>query len=216
MRPAAVLLALALSPIAARAQPFDGSQAVDAFTGPLIASSRIVGLGGAYVAVAEGLGGAVVNPAAVAQRHPRLARAWDWDWLLTWYVPDTGQVGRQDLDNDGGRDVGLSGAGNGQIGLSFQRGRFGAAVFGGGWDLAAPRDGVGSVEMEISEGSLAAGGSFRRDTLVLGASVTVVSGAVRVVSGTAAPVQVEYSGSTVRLGALVRPRASAWRRPGSK
>ncbi len=212
VRAEALLLALALAPGEARAQPFDGTQAVDAFTGPLIASSRIVGLGGAYVAVAEGLGGAAVNPAAVAQRSGRLAGSWDWDWLLTWYVPDTGQVGRQDLDNDGGRDVGLSGAGNGQIGLSYQRGRYGVAVFGGGWDLAAPRDGVGSVEMEISEGSLAAGGSFRRDTLVLGASVTVVSGVVRVVSAAAAaPVQVEYSGSTVRLGALLRPRGSAWR-----
>jgi len=214
VRPAARLLVFAftLGPAAAAAQAFDGTQGVDAFTGPLVASSRILGLGGAYVGVAEGLEGAVVNPAAVAQRNRRLARGWDWDWLLTWYVPETGQVGRQDLGNDGGRDVGLSGAENGQVGLSFQHGRFGAAVFGGGWNLAAPRDGVGSLEMEIAEGSLAAGGAFRRDTLVLGASVTVVNGVVRAVEAAgASAAQVEYAGSTVRLGALFRPRGRPWR-----
>ena len=207
----AVLLTL-LAPAAARGQPFDGTQTIDTYTGPLIASSRILGLGGAYVAVAEGLGGALVNPAAVAQRNARLARGWDWDWLLTWYVPDTGQVGRQDLGNDGGADVGLTGAGNGQLGLSFQWGRLGVAAFGGGWNLTAPRGGVGSVGMEIAEGSLAVGGSFRRETLVVGASFTTVSGVVRVVPATAGlPVAVEYSGSAIRLGALLRPRGSPWR-----
>lgn len=215
MRPAALLLVLAsaaLGPAAAAAQAFDGTQGVDAFTGPIVASSRIVGLGGAYVAVAEGLGGAAVNPAAVAQRNRRLARSWDWDGLLTWYVPETGRVGRQDLGNDGGRDVGLSGAGNGQLGLSVQRGRLGVGVFGGGWNLAAPRDGVGSVEMEIAEGSLAAGWAFRREALVLGASITAVSGVVRAVDAAGAETAgVEYSGTTLRFGALVRPRGRPWR-----
>ncbi|HET8542143.1 MAG TPA: hypothetical protein VFL83_19860 [Anaeromyxobacter sp.] len=214
MRHAAATLTVlvALFPAPAAAQPFDGTQGVDAFTGPLIAPSRITGLGGAYVAVAEGLGGAVVNPAAVAQREPRLARGWDWDWLLTWYVPDTGQLGRQDLGNDGGVDAGLSGAGNGQVGLSYQRGRLGVAAFGGGWNLAAPREGVGSVEMEILEASLAVGGSFRGDALVVGGSITTVAGLVRVAASPgAAPVEVEYSGSAIRIGALLRRRGSPWR-----
>lgn len=196
----------------ALAQAFDGTQAVDAFTGPVVASSRIVGLGGAYVAVAEGLGGAAVNPAAVAQRNRRLARSWDWDWLLTWYVPETGQVGRQDLGNDGDRDAGLSGAGNGQVGLSYQHRSVGVGVFGGGWNLAAPRDGGGSLGMEIAEGSLAAGGAFLREELVLGASITGVSGVVSAVDVAGAQgVAVEYRGNTVRLGALVRPRGRPWR-----
>ena len=60
--------------------------------------------------------------------------------------------------------------------VSAQVGRWGLAAFGGGWNLAAPRDGVGSVGMEIAEGSLAGGGAFRRDSLVLGGSITAVSG----------------------------------------
>ncbi len=210
VRPALALL-VALAPAGAAAQAFDGTQGVDAYTGPLIAPSRILGLGGAYVAVAEGLGGAVVNPAAVAQPDRRLARSWDWDWLLTWYVPEAGQLGRQDLGNDGGPDVGLSGAGNGQVGLSFQRGRFGIAAYGGGWTLTALREGVGSVAMEVAQGSLAAGWAFRRGALVAGASLTTVSGVVRVVSPAGGQAAVDYSATTLRLGALFRPRGKAWR-----
>ena len=205
----AVLLAAA--PGAALAQAFDGTQGVDTFTGPLVSSSRILGLGGACVAVAEGLDGAEVNPAAVAQRNRHLARGWDWDWLLTWYVPDASQVGRQDLGNDGLRDAGLSGIGNGQLGLSVQYGAFGLAFFGGGWSLAAPRAGVGSVQLDYSSWSLAAGGSFRRETIVVGASITGVSGVARLSTPSAAPVEVDYSGSTVRVGALLRPRDRSWR-----
>jgi hypothetical protein len=212
VRPAATTaLLLALAPAAAAAQAFDGTQGVDTFTGPVISSGRILGLGGAYVAVAEGLGGAAVNPAAVAQRNRHLARGWDWDWVLTWYVPENSEVGRQDIGNDGSRDVGLSGIGNGQLGLSFQRGRLGVALAGRGWNLAAPRDGVGSVEMEIAEASLAAGGSFRQDALVLGASATEVSGVVRVARPGTAPVEVEYAGNTLRFGALLRPRGRPYR-----
>lgn len=202
---------LALAPAAALAQAFDGARGVDTFTGPLVSASRILGLGGAYVAVAEGLDGAEANPAAVAQRSRHLARGWDWDWTLTWYVPQAGQIGRQDLGNDGVADAGLSGVGNGQAGLSYQYGRFGIGAFGGGWNLAAPRTGLGSMQIEYSHGSLAAGGSFRRETLVVGGSLTAVTGIVRVAAPSAAPAQVQYSGSTIRVGGLYRPRGAPWR-----
>ena len=50
--------------------------------------------------MAEGLAAAQSNPASVAQRNRHLARGWDWDWLLTWYVPDPRDVATHDLDND--------------------------------------------------------------------------------------------------------------------
>ena len=53
---AAAAALVALAPGAAGGQAFDGTQRVDTFTGPLASPGRILGLGGAYVAVAEGLG----------------------------------------------------------------------------------------------------------------------------------------------------------------
>jgi hypothetical protein len=208
-------VALSLAPAAA-AQTFDGTQGVDTFTGPVISPARITGLGGAFVGVAEGLEGAQANPAAVAQRSRRLDRAWDWDWLLTWYVPDPRDVVRQDLGNDGQVDSSLSGLGNAQLGLSLQLGRLGVGIFGRGWNLAAPRGALGDVEVEKTDASLAFGWAALRDSLVLGASVTAVSGTVSVVPAGAPPdaeptAKVEYSGTTLRFGALWRPRGLPWR-----
>jgi hypothetical protein len=207
---AAPVLAVALASAAA-AQTFDGTQGVDTYTGPVISPARITGLGGAYVGVAEGLDGAQANPAAVAQRRGRLERGWDWDWLLTWYLPDPRDVARQDLGNDGESDAGLSGVGNAQLGLSFQRGRLGVGVFARGWTVVAPRGGVGDVTLETKDASLALGWSALRDSLVVGASATDVSGVVSIAlsgasSGGAPTHRLEYSGSTLRFGVLWRPR----------
>jgi len=214
--PLAAALVVALAPAGGSAQAFDGTQGVDTYTGPVISPARILGLGGAYVAVAEGLAGAQANPAAVAQRNRHLARGWDWDWLLTWYVPEPRDVARQDLGNDGRSDASLSGLGNAQLGLSFQRGRFGGGVFARGWTIAAPRGDLGSVEMEITDASLAFGWSAFRDVLVVGASWTAVSGVVEIFPPGAPPgsegiEKVEYSGNTLRFGALYRPRGRSHR-----
>lgn len=206
-----LVVTLVLAPVVAAAQAFDGTQGLDTFSGPVISSGRILGLGGAYVAVAEGLGGAAVNPAAVAHRNRHLSRGWDWDGFLSWYVPDARELGRQDLGNDGHADVGLAGARNGQLGLSFQRDRLGAAIFGRGWTLSAPRDGLGAVQLETTEASVALGGSLPGGLLVLGASATAVSGVVRVTRPDAAPVEVRYDGSALRVGALLAPRGRPWR-----
>jgi hypothetical protein len=208
-------LALSLAPAAA-AQTFDGTQGVDTYTGPVISPARITGLGGAFVGVAEGLDGAQANPAAVAQRARHLDRGWDWDWVLTWYVPDPRHVVTQDLGNDGEVDAGLTGLGNAQLGLSLQRGRLGVGVLARGWTVVAPRDAVGDVEVETAEASLAFGWSALRDSVVLGASVTGVSGVVSVLPtgappGAAPNARVEYSGSTLRFGALFRPRGRPFR-----
>lgn len=52
----------ALGALVAAAGPFDGTQRLDAATGVVVSSSRVVGLAGAYAAVAEGLDGVRSNP----------------------------------------------------------------------------------------------------------------------------------------------------------
>jgi len=216
LRPASLAaLLLALAPVVAVAQTFDGTQGIDTYTGPVISPARILGLGGAYTAVAEGLPGALVNPAAVAQRNRHLSRGWDWDWLLTWYFPEAGKIGTQDLGNDGRSDAGLSGVVNAQLGISAQRGRFGAGLVVRGWTVVAPRDGLGDVEIETADASLVFGWNLLRDALVLGGSWTGVSGSVAIVPPGTPPGEVgttvEYYGATLRFGALFRPRGRPYR-----
>jgi hypothetical protein len=178
--------------------------------------ARITGLGGAFVGVAEGLDGAHSNPAAVAQRSRRLERDWDWDWLLTWYVPDPRDVAVQDLGNDGRSDASLSGVTNAQLGASFQRGRLGLGIFARGWNVVAPRAGVGHVGVETTDASLAFGWAALRDSLIVGASVRGVEGAVSIARPGASPgaeptEQLQYEGVTLRFGALHRPRGRPYR-----
>lgn len=85
MRARSLLAALLLAPgIARAAGPLgpEGSDiqtsdyAVDLHQGPVLASTRVIGLAGAYVAIAEGVDGDAQNPAAPAVRVP-----WSFDYL---------------------------------------------------------------------------------------------------------------------------------------
>src|SRR5262245_59953705 len=68
----ALALAALLACAPARAQdPLLGETRLDLVRGPLLTSSRIMGLGGAFVAVAEGIDGVHLNPAAFANRPAR-------------------------------------------------------------------------------------------------------------------------------------------------
>lgn len=61
---------------AASAQP-----ALEVPEGPVVSSSRVLGMGGAYAGIAEGADGHLINPASFATRFPYTRRdVWDWDW----------------------------------------------------------------------------------------------------------------------------------------
>jgi len=94
------LVALA-APVAAHAQEFptirDRDYTLDLHQGAVLGSGRIVGMGGAAVATAEGSSGLLFNPAAVAVRPATSTGTWDWDWHLDWLTPQIGT----DFDNNG-------------------------------------------------------------------------------------------------------------------
>jgi hypothetical protein len=208
----ALALLLAWAPAAVRGAPFDGTQSLDTYTGPVIASGRAIGLGGAYVGVAEGLGGVSANPASIAHRGRHLDRTWDLDGVFTWYLPKLGDVARQDLDNDGTPDAALTGRANAQLGASAQAGRLGAGVLARGWVAAAPRPGGGSLEISTQDVSLALGWTGWREALVVGASVTASSGEVAAVLPTGLDeARLRYEAAAIRLGALWGPPGEAWR-----
>jgi len=52
---------------------------IDIYQGPVLSANRVIGLGGAFVAIADGVEGAALNPAATAARTPYSYSHFDWD-----------------------------------------------------------------------------------------------------------------------------------------
>lgn len=72
---------------------------LEAFQGPILASSRITGMGGAYTAIAEGADGIPFNPAAASLRSPYSTTRDDWD--ITGGVTFPSSIEGTDFDNNG-------------------------------------------------------------------------------------------------------------------
>lgn len=97
-----VLLIVRLAPaqLARNGAPIQTSHyAVDLFQGPVLASTRVIGMGGAYVAIAERVEGSFYNPAAPAVRMPWSTSALDYDVSLGLTSPNT--IQRSDFFNSG-------------------------------------------------------------------------------------------------------------------
>jgi hypothetical protein len=207
-RAAALALVLAAAPAAP--QGFDGTQPLDAYAGPVLSSGRITGLGGAYVAVAEGPAGARLNPASVAHRDRHLDRPWSLSGVLTWFVPEVAELSRQDLGNDGAVDAGLDGFENLQLGFGAQAGRLGLGVLVRLHGVRA-RTGAGAASVGTTDVALTAGWSGLRDALVVGASLAAPQGGFSYTPEGGATEEVEYARRTLRAGVLVRPRGRPYR-----
>lgn len=72
---------------------------VDLFQGPVLASSRVTALSGAYSAIAEGSEGIPFNPAAASLRMPYSTTNVDWDISGGFTLPTS--VSGTDFDNNG-------------------------------------------------------------------------------------------------------------------
>jgi len=72
---------------------------VDLFQGPVLATSRITGLGAAYTAIAEGADGITFNPAGVSVRPPWSTTRDDYD--ITGGVTFPNSITGTDFDNNG-------------------------------------------------------------------------------------------------------------------
>lgn len=72
---------------------------LDLFQGPVLASARVVGLAGAYTALAEGAEGIPFNPAAASHRYPFSTEKIDYE--LTAGVSFPSSLARTDVENNG-------------------------------------------------------------------------------------------------------------------
>jgi hypothetical protein len=189
--------------------------AVEVFQGPLITSSRVKGLAGAYVAVAEGQDGQLYNAASLAHRTRWLGRGWDWDFVLDWDAPSEDTQRRRDFDNDGLRDGRPgSGAGAAQLGLSFQWRRFGVGAVIRGSALTAGRGPNQQLEIVPLDVALGVAYAFWREQLIVGVDYVAEGGEVELHTGGETPItlyKAEYGLQSARPGILWRPRGQRFR-----
>src|SRR5262249_26744691 len=75
----------------------DRNYTIDLYEGAALGSTKIVGMGGVGIAIAEGSAYMSSNPAAAAVRPATSSGTWDWGFHLDWLNPQLGD----DFDNDG-------------------------------------------------------------------------------------------------------------------
>lgn len=132
-----------------QAAPYDPGYVVEVHRGLVIGPAKVVGMGGAYVSIAEGAGAMGLNPAAAAARAIHNGdQYFDWDWSLD------GNTSLGDLDPENNR-LGQSSshdAGLALAALSFQLGAFGIGATISGTTLRLDELDVIHSELAISTG----------------------------------------------------------------
>ncbi len=192
---------------AAQGQPIeDNDYAIDLFTGPVLSAGRIVGLGGAYSAIATGVDGAQMNPAGFAERAAYEIDWWEWE--LTGGVWLGGLFSNNDVDNNGSEELGASDsiAIAGGARLQFARVGLGVTAYYQLYDL---EDGDVATEVAFGTVRFGFGYAFARGALVLGGALRLVTFELSDVDTGATTVSFEGVGA--ELGALFRPGGERYR-----
>ena len=195
-------------------------------SGALLGSSRVVGLGGAYVGIAEGAAGFPSNLSALAQRSPSLERDWDLGVTLSWLdLPFTGTK-RRDVDNDGLADESVA---NRQLlgALMLQYKRFGIGFLWRnsrtGYCLTLGCRGEGEqLRVSLTQSVLAGSVAFGQDDFILALGIFSAQASFSELgdeswrygdTGVAVDMLYRPHGRPYRIGVAVRPEVVAgWRR----
>jgi hypothetical protein len=162
---------LALGPNGA---PIDtSSYTLDLHEGPVIGSTRVVGLSGSVSPVTAGVEGYAINPASVALRTP-WSRGWA-DWALDLSLSGTADITGNDFDNNGDGQFAPEATEFGSGGLGVQLGAWGigyrveTAKY-----LVETNDGLSFFTVaSLLRGSLVAGYAFADGQLAIGYGIDV-------------------------------------------
>lgn len=147
---------------------------LSAHRGPVLSTARVIGLGGAYTAVGEGIQGYYRTPASLANRSLHQPDFFEYEILFDWMITPGGSV---DYDNDqvvgaaGSRLVVLN------VGLNFQIGPLALGTFATPTvytiKLAGPGKGN---ELEVTQlvwQALGVAYSFRGGEHIIGAALNL-------------------------------------------
>ena len=179
---------------------------IDKVDGPVLASSRIVGMGGAATALATDVSGVSWNPAAFGSRP-----VWEIDWfeidpMVSVSAP--GVFGNHDLFNSG-RDLPVDQASFATLGARMQFGRLGTGFTFRAHGYTAT-SGEEAVRFELQEGHLGAAYAFVDGQIVAGAGLRLAGLDVTLVSGVDEGL-VTLSGASPELGVLWKPNGQPFR-----
>jgi len=174
---AAVAALVAVSGAAA-AQPYppveDRHYTLDLYTGSVVGSVRVIGMGGASVAGAVGSVGTLSNVAAPAVRRTTKSGTWAWDF----HVDAQSAAFASDFDNNGMPDTDESSSKVGTVGIVVQAGPWGLGLVATTASTQiADRDapGAGVLDAQASVGKLVLARSFAAEAHTVGAGLRVGS-----------------------------------------
>ncbi len=204
---------LAGGPLGAQGAPIQTSNyTLDLFQGPVLASSRVTGMGGAYSALADGAEGIPFNAAAASQRYPYSTTRTDWE--LTGGITFPASVASTDFDNNGHTGFGyrnfvwLTGGGF----LQHDHWGFGANVSLQNYSLGKPQQldlggtGINDLTIRIFKVDAVASYGFLDDQLHIGGGLRgAVFNAVDTSTGQTGPLLLGTYGFGVQGGVLWRP-----------
>jgi hypothetical protein len=147
---------------------------LDLFQGPVLASSRVTAMGGAYAGLAEGAEGIPFNAAAASQRYPYSTTRTDFE--LTGGITFPGSVKNTDFDNNGRVGFGYNNFVFATAGGFLQRDHFGigSMVSAQNYGLGKPPIGadgtsdVNDLTVRIFKVDAVASYGFLRDQLHIG------------------------------------------------
>jgi len=218
------LLALFFCPQASHAQGIEISKTV------VTGSPRVVGLGGAYTSVAEGLSGLVFNPASMGNRNGWTNDWWSWDGVFGLAFQP---LENTDYENDGHTNGNIERQRTLYLGLSAQINWIGL-----GWTRTSRHysvpvfvQGKGSHEAEFTfvEHSIAVGFLLEQYGIALGSTAIIEQTEIAatdlngILGGlptglfnqTVATAEMEGRGpagmSGIEFGGLYRPKGKAYR-----
>ncbi len=182
---------------------------VEFFQGPLISSNRVVGMGGAFMSVAEGADAHMVNPASFAVRQHNAADDWfDYDFAISWLNARTGEG--TDIDQSGEGAVQDSTFAQGGINVKLGRNGFGGHLLSHSYTIGLPLEQrVRDAEWRQLFGGFGYARAFRDGELVFGGMLVVGKAALRLVDEDAN--LVEVTGGGLLLGALWAPFGQRYR-----
>lgn len=201
-RALALLLALALSPVAALAA--DGPPitnrdfALDLYSGAVFGSSRIIGMGGTGIALAEGSAYTQLNVAAAAVRPATSNGSWDWDFHFDWMNPSLGS----DFDNNGDPVASVGHATLLTFGLLGQYREWGLAFSGNALSDTLSLSGAESSRVSTLSFKVIVARSFLDRQLTVGLGLE--SAGFTLEDASAHPL-LSIAGSGLELGAQYRP-----------
>jgi hypothetical protein len=188
-------------------------QRLDLYRGSLFTSSRITGLGGAFVGVGLGIDGVYRNPAALATRADDGTSWFDVDFTLDWFLASGDDI---DFDADGAA-AGASVASKAyHLGISFQ---FDTIALGVLAAFESDEATTGALRSTTAAADVLIGGAWSLDRgrwIIGGGAAVAALGLTRThfpgsedtpIVGDPPPLQ----GLSFDVGFLHRPRASDWR-----